>query len=263
MMDLSSLKTADIKSMMAQGVEDEIAFVQAMREDKRVSVQKLAQSYLKRKQKEEAERERVLHMYAMETAYYNKGVYHVAGVDEAGRGPAAGPVMIAAVILPPYWECPGLNDSKKLSPAKRDALYDKIMAEAVAVSCVSKSEKEIDALDIYHATMQGMYDAVDGLDTAAEAVLIDAMPLRDLTVPHQSVVHGDAVSASIAAASIIAKVTRDRLMVAYDKTYPQYGFAVHKGYLTQRHMDALHEYGPCPIHRRSFEPIKSMVKHTI
>ena len=263
MMDLSSLKTADIKSMLAQGVEDEAAFVQAMREDKRVSVQKLAQSYLKRKQKEEAERERVLHMYAMETAYYNKGVYHVAGVDEAGRGPAAGPVMIAAVILPPYWECPGLNDSKKLSPAKRDALYDKIMAEAVAVSCVSKSEKEIDALDIYHATMQCMYDAVDGLDTAAEAVLIDAMPLRDLTVPHQSVVHGDAVSASIAAASIIAKVTRDRLMVAYDKTYPQYGFAVHKGYLTQRHMDALHEYGPCPIHRRSFEPIKSMVKHTI
>ncbi len=263
MMDLSSLKTADIKSMLAQGVEDEAAFVQAMREDKRVSVQKLAQSYLKRKQKEEAERERVLHMYAMETAYYNKGVYHVAGVDEAGRGPAAGPVMIAAVILPPYWECPGLNDSKKLSPAKRDVLYDKIMAEAVAVSCVSKSEKEIDALDIYHATMQGMYDAVAGLDTAAEAVLIDAMPLRDLTVPHQSVIHGDAVSASIAAASIIAKVTRDRLMVAYDKTYPQYGFAVHKGYLTQRHMDALHEYGPCPIHRRSFEPIKSMVKHTI
>lgn len=262
MMDLSSLKTADIKSMLTQGVADEAAFVQAMREDKRVSVQKLAQSYLKRKQKEEAERERVLHMYAMETAYYNKGVYHVAGVDEAGRGPAAGPVMIAAVILPPYWECPGLNDSKKLSPAKRDALYDKIMAEAVAVSCVSKSEKEIDALDIYHATMQGMYDAVAGLDTAAEAVLIDAMPLRNLTVPHQSVIHGDAVSASIAAASIIAKVTRDRLMVAYDKTYPQYGFAVHKGYLTQRHMDALHEYGPCPIHRRSFEPIKSMVKYT-
>ncbi len=262
MMDLSSLKTADIKKMLAQGVENEFAFVQAMKEDKRISVQKLAQSYLKRKQKEEAERERVLHMYAMETAYYNNGVYHVAGVDEAGRGPAAGPVMIAAVILPPYWECPGLNDSKKLSPAKRDMLYDKIMAEAVAVSCVSKSEKEIDAMDIYHATMQGMYDAIAGLDTAAEAVLIDAMPLRNLTVPHQSVIHGDAVSASIAAASIIAKVTRDRLMVAYDKTYPQYGFAVHKGYLTQRHMDALHEYGPCPIHRRSFEPIKSMVKHT-
>lgn len=263
MIDISSLKTADIKTMLSQGVMDEVAFLQAMKADKRISVQKLAQTYLKRKQKEEAERERVLHMYALETAYYNQDIYHVAGVDEAGRGPAAGPVMIAAVILPPYWECPGLNDSKKLSPAKRDALYDKIMQDAVAVSCVSKSETEIDTLDIYHATMQGMYDAVAELDTVAEAVLIDAMPLRELTVPHQSVVHGDAVSASIAAASIIAKVTRDRLMIAYDKTYPQYGFAVHKGYLTQRHMDALKKYGPCPIHRRSFEPIKSMVKHPI
>ena len=252
MIDISSLKTADIKTMLSQGVMDEVAFLQAMKADKRISVQKLAQTYLKRKQKEEAERERVLHMYALETAY-----------DEAGRCPAAGPVMIAAVILSPYWECPGLNDSKKLSPAKRDALYDKIMQDAVAVSCVSKSETEIDTLDIYHATMQGMYDAVAELDTVAEAVLIDAMPLRELTVPHQSVVHGDAVSASIAAASIIAKVTRDRLMIAYDKTYPQYGFAVHKGYLTQRHMDALKKYGPCPIHRRSFEPIKSMVKHPI
>ena len=263
MIDVSSLKAADIKTMLSQGVTDEVAFLQAMKADKRVSVQKLAQAYLKRKQKEEAERERVLHMYALETAYYNQGIYHVAGVDEAGRGPAAGPVMIAAVILPPYWECPGLNDSKKLSPAKRDELYDKIMQDAVAVSCVSKSETEIDTLDIYHAAMQGMYDAVAGLDTVAEAVLIDAMPLRELTVPHQSIVHGDAVSASIAAASIIAKVTRDRVMIAYDKTYPQYGFAVHKGYLTQRHMDALKTYGPCPIHRRSFEPIKSMVKHTI
>ena len=209
MIDISSLKTADIKTMLSQGVMDEVAFLQAMKADKRISVQKLAQTYLKRKQKEEAERERVLHMYALETAYYNQDIYHVAGVDEAGRGPAAGPVMIAAVILSPYWECPGLNDSKKLSPAKRDALYDKIMQDAVAVSCVSKSETEIDTLDIYHATMQGMYDAVAELDTVAEAVLIDAMPLRELTVPHQSVVHGDAVSASIAAASIIAKVTRD------------------------------------------------------
>lgn len=199
-----------------------------------------------------------MHMYSLETAYYNDGIYHVAGIDEAGRGPVAGPVMIAAVILPPYWECPGLNDSKKLSAAKRDALYDKIMAEAVSVSCVAKSEQEIDALDIYHATMQGMYEAAAGLAVPAEAVLIDAMPLKDLAVPHQSVVHGDSQSASIAAASIIAKVTRDRVMTEYDEAYPQYGFAVHKGYLTQRHIDAIRQYGPCPIHRRSFEPIKSM-----
>ena len=168
--------------------------------------------------------------------------------------------MVAAVILPPFWDCPGLNDSKKVQPAKRAELYDKIMAEAVAVSCIAKSEKDIDRLDIYHATMQAMYETVEGLAVPAEAVLVDAMPLRDLTMPHRSLVHGDALSASIAAASIIAKVTRDRLMVEYDKKYPQYGFAVHKGYLTKMHMEALREYGPCPIHRRSFEPIKSMVQ---
>lgn len=258
-MNLSKLKVADLKARLAAG-GDVRELVAAMQKDSRVSVRKLAASYLRRKVKEEAERERVLEMYAPETAYYNQGLYHVAGIDEAGRGPAAGPVMVAAVILPPYWECPGLNDSKKVPPAKRELLYDKIMADAVAVSCIAKSEKEIDELDIYHATMQGMYDAVRGLSVPAEAVLVDAMPLRELAVPHKSLVHGDALSASIAAASIIAKVTRDRLMVEYDKKYPQYGFAVHKGYLTKMHMEALQKYGPCPIHRRSFEPIKSMVQ---
>lgn len=258
MSDIGQLKTADIKALLEQNPDDVMALLQAMKEDSRLSVQKLADTYIRRKMKEEAERERVMHMYSLETAYYNDGIYHVAGIDEAGRGPVAGPVMVAAVILPPYWECPGLNDSKKLSAAKRDALYDKIMAEAVAVSCVAKSELEIDALDIYHATMQGMYEAAVGLAVPAEAVLIDAMPLKDLTVPHQSVVHGDSQSASIAAASIIAKVTRDRVMMEYDEAYPKYGFAVHKGYLTQRHVDAIRQYGPCPIHRRSFEPIKSM-----
>lgn len=258
MSDIGQLKTADIKALLEQNPDDVMALLQAMKEDRRLSVQKLADTYIRRKMKEEAERERVMHMYSLETAYYNDGIYHVAGIDEAGRGPVAGPVMVAAVILPPYWECPGLNDSKKLSAAKRDALYDKIMAEAVAVSCVAKSELEIDALDIYHATMQGMYEAAVGLAVPAEAVLIDAMPLKDLTVPHQSVVHGDSQSASIAAASIIAKVTRDRVMMEYDEAYPKYGFAVHKGYLTQRHVDAIRQYGPCPIHRRSFEPIKSM-----
>lgn len=258
MIDIGQLKTADIKALLEQNPDDVMALLQTMKEDRRLSVQKLADTYIRRKMKEEAERERVMHMYSLETAYYNDGIYHVAGIDEAGRGPVAGPVMVAAVILPPYWECPGLNDSKKLSAAKRDALYDKIMAEAVAVSCVAKSELEIDALDIYHATMQGMYEAAAGLAVPTEAVLIDAMPLKDLTVPHQSVVHGDSQSASIAAASIIAKVTRDRVMMEYDEAYPQYGFAVHKGYLTQRHVDAIRQYGPCPIHRRSFEPIKSM-----
>ncbi|MCH4179150.1 MAG: ribonuclease HII [Megasphaera sp.] len=258
-MDIYHCKVADIKAMLQSGTADTAALLQAMKQDSRVSVVKLGESYWKHTLKEEQERERLLHMYAIETMYYNQGIYHVAGIDEAGRGPVAGPVMIAAVILPPYWECPGLNDSKKVAPKKREILYDKIMNEAVAVCCVSKSEKEIDALDIYHATMKGMYDTVTGLHVPAEAVLVDAMPLEHLPMPHQSIIHGDAKSASIAAASIIAKVTRDRLMLKYDEQYPQYGFAIHKGYLTQRHAEAIQEYGPCPIHRRSFEPIKSMV----
>ena len=261
MTDISALKSAEIKALLEQRPDNIMDLLEAMKRDRRVSVQKMAAAYIRRKMKEEAERERVLHMYALETAYYNDDVYQIAGVDEAGRGPVAGPVMVAAVILPPYWECPGLNDSKKLSPAKREALYDRIMAEAVAVSCVAKSEREIDTLDIYHATQQGMYDAIAALAVPAEAVLIDAMPLRDLPVPHQSVIHGDSQSASIAAASIIAKVTRDRVMEDYDRQYPQYGFAVHKGYLTQRHVEAIRAYGPCPIHRRSFEPIKSRVEN--
>lgn len=258
-MDLSTYTVNRIKNMLAE-TEDGTDLIQAMQNDSRRSVQKLAQSYLKKLERQEAERERLMHMYSLETAYYNQGIYGIAGVDEAGRGPVAGPVMVAAVILPPYWECPGLNDSKKVRPEKREELYDKIMNEAVAVACVAKSEREIDELNIYHAAQQGMYDAIAALQRPAEAVLADAMPLPALSVPHEAIVHGDAKSASIAAASIIAKVTRDRLMIQYDSEYPQYGFAIHKGYLTQRHIDAIHQYGPCPIHRRSFEPIKSIVE---
>ena len=152
-MDIAKLKVADLKELLAQGRDIE-ALLSAMKGDGRVSVRKLADTYMKRKIKEEEERERVLHLYDPEGQYYRQGLYHVAGIDEAGRGPAAGPVMVAAVILPPFWDCPGLNDSKKVQPAKRAELYDKIMAEAVAVSCISKSEKDIDRLDIYHATMQ-------------------------------------------------------------------------------------------------------------
>lgn len=257
-MDITTYTVSALKQEL-QTADDIPALVQAMQHDPRTSVQKLAQTYLKRLAKAEAERERLLHLYELETAYYNRDLYGVAGVDEAGRGPVAGPVMVAAVILPPYWECPGLNDSKKVRPEKRDELYDKIMDEAIAVCCVSKSETEIDELNIYRAAQQGMYEALAGLQRPAEAVLSDAMPLPQLAVPHEAIVHGDAKSASIAAASIIAKVTRDRVMLDYDRQYPQYGFAEHKGYLTQRHLDAIREYGPCPIHRRSFEPIKSMV----
>jgi ribonuclease HII len=260
MMDISHVKLAEIKALLECDETNVPELLNAMRHDSRTSVQHAAEAFLKHQLRMEKEQERLQAMFSFETYYYNQGIYHIAGIDEAGRGPVAGPVMVAAVILPPFWECPGLNDSKKVSPKKRDLLYDKIMAEAVAVSCIAKSEKEIDNLDIYHATQQGMYDAVRTLSVPAEAVLVDAMPLRDIEVPCQSIIKGDSKSASIAAASIIAKVTRDRLMDEYDKQYPQYGFAAHKGYLTQVHTEAIARFGPCLIHRRSFEPIKSLVK---
>ncbi|MGE1063399.1 ribonuclease HII [Megasphaera paucivorans] len=259
-MDISKVSVKDIKKMLENEKIHIPTLLENMEKDSRDSVCKLRTSFLKRKLREEQERERLEAMFSFETFYYNQGIYHIAGIDEAGRGPVAGPVMVAAVILPPYWECPGLNDSKKVSPKKREILYDIIMKEAVAVSCIAKSEENIDVHDIYHATQQGMYDAVDALKIQPQAVLIDAMPLPALTVSHRSIIKGDAKSASIAAASIIAKVTRDRLMNEYDKQYPQYGFSEHKGYLTQKHLEAIQQFGPCPIHRRSFEPIKSMTQ---
>ena len=152
-----------------------------------------------------------------------------------------------------------INDSKKLSEATREKIYDIIMENAIAVNRAIIDEKTIDRVNIYQAAMNGMYEAIYGLNPKPDAVLIDAMPLESLDIYHQSIIKGDAKSASIAAASIVAKVERDRMMNEFDKIYPQYGFAKNKGYGTSEHLEALRKYGPCEIHRKSFEPIKSMV----
>lgn len=177
----------------------------------------------------------------------------VCGVDEAGRGPLAGPVYAAAVILSPEYPILGLNDSKKLSEKKREALFDIIREEAVAYCIASASVEEIEQYNILNATYLAMSRAVAGLSQTPALALIDGnrMPPQ-LTVPAKTVVKGDALSESIAAASILAKVSRDRLLVEMDKQYPQYGFAVHKGYGTAAHTAALKEFGPCPVHRPSF-----------
>ena len=182
-----------------------------------------------------------------------------AGMDEAGRGPLAGPVSVAAVILPENWLLPKLNDSKKLSAKVRDELYDEILAKAISVKQVFVDEKTIDRVNILQATMNGMYEAIFGLDMEPQQVLIDAVHLEKLPMEQLSLIKGDAKSASIAAASIIAKVSRDRLMDEYDSQYPEYGFASNKGYGTAEHVAAIKKYGPCPIHRVSFEPIRSIV----
>lgn len=254
-MNASEMKPKEIENALFSGVPPE-DFVAACEADARASVQRLAKRY----RRAQAERARIDALYAYEYAARDEGARYVAGVDEAGRGPLAGPVVVAAAILPFGLFLPGLNDSKKISPKKRELLYDEILAKAVAVRVAAIDAATIDRVNIYQATMNGMYEAILGLDPRPDKVLIDAVELAKLPMPSLSIIKGDAKSASIAAASIVAKVTRDRMMLQYDVEYPQYGFAQHKGYGTAQHIEALEAYGPCPIHRKSFEPVRSMVE---
>ena len=194
----------------------------------------------------------VIDLWKYENEALAEGFSLVCGVDEAGRGPLAGPVCAAAVILPPQLEIPGLNDSKKLTDKKRRELFDVITAEAVSYGIAFASEREIDEINILQATFLAMERALSQLDPKPELALIDGNRARDFGLPVRTIVKGDSLSASVAAASILAKVTRDRFMEEQDEKYPEYGFAIHKGYGTKRHYAALREYGACPIHRQSF-----------
>lgn len=180
------------------------------------------------------------------------GFSAICGVDEAGRGPLAGPVAAAAVILPRDCSILHLNDSKKLTPARREALFDEIMEKATACNVAMASPERIDEINILQACYEAMRAAVEGLSVTPDLLLNDAVTIPLLTIPQVPIIRGDAKSVSIAAASILAKVTRDRLMVDYDQIYPEYGFARHKGYGTAQHIEALKKFGPCPLHRRSF-----------
>lgn len=205
-----------------------------------------------------AEQARYTQMTEYEQKFYAEGAEFIAGIDEAGRGPLAGPLTIAAVILPKDAFIIGLNDSKKLSAKKREFLYDEILKVAIAASINIVSVSNIDTMNIYNATRAGMAECLKHLATKPQVALVDAMePFVEgtKTVP---IIHGDALSVSIAAASILAKVTRDRIMVRLDELYPQYGFAGHKGYGSAKHMAAIREHGASIWHRRSYEPVKSM-----
>ena len=190
--------------------------------------------------------------YTIEREIISQGYDIVCGVDEAGRGPLCGPVTAAAVILPDGLYIEGLDDSKKLSEAKREKLYDIITREAVAWSVCNVSVEEINDSDILSAALLAMRRAIDGLSVKPSFALIDGNVSRGFTLPVRTVVHGDAISPSIAAASIIAKVTRDRICYELDAMYPEYGIAKHKGYPTKDHMDAVRQFGPSPIHRKTF-----------
>lgn len=196
-----------------------------------------------------------------ENELFREGCGVVAGVDEAGRGPLAGPVSVAAVILPAGFEHPVLTDSKKLTERRREALYEELTNSSEVIwHCVLVAAEEIDRLNILRATHEGMRRAVAGLAKLPDAVLIDGRPVRDFPLRQVALVKGDQLSYSIAAASVIAKVIRDRLMLQLAVEFPGYGFDVHKGYGTARHLEALARLGPCPEHRRSFAPVAAAIK---
>ncbi|WP_304089318.1 ribonuclease HII [Phascolarctobacterium succinatutens] len=250
------MKIAEVKELLAgEPTEQQLA---ELVQDERSGVQKLVASYYKRQEKLKVAKQKFYEMQAFERECYAAGQQLVAGVDEAGRGPLAGPLVIAAVILPQDVFINGLNDSKQLSAAKRDLLYEEIMAKALDIEVNIVSVSNIDELNIYAATQQGMAQVIENLHCKPQTALIDAMPLRLPDIEVKSIIHGDGLSVSIAAASIIAKVTRDRIMERLDEVYPAYGFAHNKGYGSAAHMQALAEQGATRWHRRSYEPVKSM-----
>lgn len=196
---------------------------------------------------------------SLESALRARGLKKVAGVDEAGRGPLAGPVAVAAVILPAGWRCEGLDDSKKLTPAKRERLYDAITRDRSVFWCLSYAETdEIERINILRATHAAMARAVQGLKKKVCHCLIDGLRVPNFPYAHDGVVGGDGISLSIAAASIIAKVSRDRLMTEMAREFPEYGFERHMGYGTPEHLAALRRHGPCRIHRRTFQPVAQL-----
>ena len=206
----------------------------------------------------EKELERLTNLKSMEKELYNKGFEYICGIDEAGRGPLAGPVVVAGVIMPKDSMIEGVNDSKKVSEKKREKLYDVILEEALSYSVAIIGQDVIDEINILNATKQGVTKVVEELDVKPNLILVDALThINTKGIPYDSIIKGDAKCYNIAAASIIAKVTRDRIMREWDEIYPQYGFINHKGYGTAKHIEAIKEYGPCPIHRKTF--IKNFV----
>ncbi|MFA7673169.1 MAG: ribonuclease HII [Clostridia bacterium] len=238
-MNIKELKTTVYSMDLLKAIE----FVYSLEE---------ADKYEKVRSSLEKEILRCRKMRRYEDSLISFGNIYIAGVDEVGRGPLAGPLVTGAVILGNDYMAYGINDSKKVSPKMREVLYDNIQKNAVAVSMQTVANDEIDRIGIANADRYAMCLSVNTLDVVPDHVLIDAMTLKDLDINHTAIIHGDALSISIAAASIVAKVTRDRMMDEYDKIYPEYGFIRNKGYGTQEHIDAIKKYGICPIHRKTF-----------
>lgn len=244
-------KIGEIREKFKSCRQEELGgLIACYREDSRAGVRSLVESALKRVQALEAERSRLQKMRFYEDQYREYGL--ICGIDEVGRGPLAGPVVAGAVILPADCEILHLNDSKKLSPAKREELYEVICREAVGIGLGFAGPERIDEINILQATYEAMRQAIGKLNPQPDVLLNDAVTIPGVGIRQVPIIKGDAKSVSIAAASIVAKVTRDRLMEEYEKVYPGYGFAANKGYGAAFHIEALKKYGPTPIHRRSF-----------
>ncbi|KYD08231.1 ribonuclease HII [Heyndrickxia sporothermodurans] len=246
----------DIAEMLNKIVSKEDPLIKILEVDERKGVQNLLKQWYRQQELKENYRKKFNQMMKYEIDIKQQGFKYIAGIDEVGRGPLAGPVIAAAVILPDDFYLEGLNDSKQLSEKKRDEFYTIIMKEAVAVGTGVISAQEIDEVNIYEATKKAMIAAINDLQTMPDYCLIDAMKLT-IPFPQTSIIKGDASSVSIAAASIVAKVTRDRLMKRYAQEYPNYLFDKNMGYGTNEHLQAIQKYGPCPIHRKTFAPIKN------
>jgi ribonuclease HII len=248
-----SLTLKQIEGIVDQmSLDDALKKLYGFKEEYGSKVDKLILKYEKRKLNIEKERERFEKMCCYEKEAYANGAKYIAGIDEAGRGPLAGPVVAAAVVLPEGVFISGLNDSKKLSEKQREELYSIITEKAIAYDVGIVDENVIDELNILNATKMAMEIAVDGLKVKPDILFIDAVKLDNMQIKQKSIIKGDALSISIAAASIIAKVTRDRLIDKMDAIYPNYGFKKHKGYGTKEHIEAIKKYGICPIHIISF-----------
>jgi ribonuclease HII len=243
---------------LLQREEITIEEVDTLRQDERKGVQKAIEQWERRQEEKEKQKQLFIQMSAYENGLREQGKRYIAGVDEVGRGPLAGPVVCAAVILPEGFYLAGLNDSKKLSEKKRDDYYEYIMAHALSIGVGIISSDEIDTINIYEATKKGMLTAIEQLEVTPDHLLIDAMKL-DCEIDQTSIIKGDANSVSIAASSVIAKVTRDRMMKQLGANHPQYGFEKHMGYGTKEHIEAIKAYGVLREHRKSFAPIKDFI----
>ena len=247
----------EIKEQLASIQRLDDPLLTELEQDSRSGVIQAIAKRKKEIQKRLDEDERLEGMLAYEKELYTQGIQLIAGVDEVGRGPLAGPVVAAAVILPKACKIPGLNDSKKIPKSKHKEIYEAVLQNAIAIGIGVKDNHVIDQVNIYEATKLAMMEAIGQLEPQPKHLLIDAMRL-DLPIPQTSIIKGDANSLSIAAASIVAKVTRDQMMEEFDCEYPGYDFTQNAGYGTANHLAGLHKLGVTPIHRRSFEPVKSM-----